>query len=79
MRDEPRSQALKTCLSRAEEVSSLMRQTLKKLYPRDGKGNRKAFEGLIGDCMDSYWSTLAEPFRQLVIKLDSPDERPRGP
>jgi len=72
MSQEPRSQALRTSLSRAEEVGSLMKQTLKKLYPRDGKGNRSAFVSLIDLCLNSYWSALAEPFRQLVINLDSP-------
>ncbi len=53
-----------------------MKQSLKKLYPRDGKGNRKAFAGLIGLCLHSYWSALAVPFRQLVIDLDSPRTDP---
>jgi len=76
MYEEPRSQALKTALSQAEGVGSLMKQTLKKLYPREGKGNRKAFENLIDLCQHSYWSALAEPFRQLVINLDSATSDP---
>ncbi len=76
MAEEPRSQALRAALSRAEAVSSLMKQSLKRLYPRDGKGNRNAFAGLTDLCLHSYWSALAQPFRQLVIDLDSPATDP---
>jgi CRISPR system Cascade subunit CasA len=76
MSDEARSQAVRASLTRAEEVSLLLKQSLKKLYPRDGKGNRNAFMGLIDRSLHSYWSALAEPFRQLVTNLDLPTSDP---
>jgi CRISPR type I-E-associated protein CasA/Cse1 len=69
--DASRTQAVKAALTRAEESGSLLRQCFKKLYPRGGMGNHKAFEGLLRECQRAYWSALAEPFRRLVIDLDT--------
>jgi CRISPR system Cascade subunit CasA len=72
--DDPvRSAAVERALARAEDVAGILRGSLKQLYPRDGKGNRKAFDGLIQQARDVYWSGLAEPFRRLAVGLDDPD------
>ena len=69
---------LERALERSEEYASLCRKALKKLYPREGKGNRKALDGQIRSVLAGYWAGLAEPFRHMVLELDGvgvePDE-----
>lgn len=71
--DPERATVIDRVLGVADEVARLIRFSLKKLYPRGGKGNTKALQGQIGQAGDAYWSALAEPFRLLVVALDEPD------
>ncbi len=54
-----------TALAHTEDDAIVLKAGLKRLYPRDGKGNRKAFDGLIQQAWGEYWSGLAERFRRL--------------
>jgi CRISPR system Cascade subunit CasA len=71
--DPGRAAAVTGALGQAGEADTLLKNHIKKLYPREGKGNRKAFGALIRQARDGYWSALAEPFRRLVVALDAED------
>jgi CRISPR system Cascade subunit CasA len=72
--DNPgRAAVVERALEKAEDVAGILKRGLKQLYPRAGKGNRKAFDGLIQQAQDAYWPRLAEPFRRLAISLDNPE------
>jgi CRISPR system Cascade subunit CasA len=68
--DAGRSAAVERALGKSDEVEGILKKNLKKLYPRGGKGNRKALDGLIHQVLETYWSGLAEPFRCLTLGLD---------
>src|SRR5262249_30467441 len=54
--DAGRSAAIERALAKSDEVEGVLRKNLKKLYPRGGKGNRKALDGLIQQALEGYWS-----------------------
>ena len=54
VREPERAATVEAVLETAEQVASLLKQGLKRLYPRDGGGNRKAFERQIGAAQRSF-------------------------
>jgi CRISPR system Cascade subunit CasA len=71
--DPDRAAVVREALEQAEQVDTLLTGHIKKLYPREGKGNPRVFGALIRQARDGYWSALAEPFRRLVVDLDVED------
>jgi CRISPR system Cascade subunit CasA len=78
VREPDRAATVERALETAKQIGDLLRQGLRKLYPRDGGGNRRAFEGLIAAARRSYWAALEESFRGLVLGLDDPSSDPEG-
>lgn len=46
----------------AENVAWTLGTAIKKTYPRDGKGNNKAFDALIARAQGEFWAQLRPPF-----------------
>jgi CRISPR system Cascade subunit CasA len=76
--DPERAAAVTEALGQAEQADTLLKDHIKKLYPREGKGNPKAFGALVRQARDGYWSALAEGFRRLVVALDAEDRDEPG-
>jgi CRISPR system Cascade subunit CasA len=71
--DPGRAAAVTEALGQAEQADKVLKDSLKKLYPREGKGNPNAFGALVRQARDGFWSALAESFRRLVVALDAED------
>jgi CRISPR system Cascade subunit CasA len=56
-------------LEKAESVSFEIRKTIKSLFPRDGKYNKKAFDSKATYSERRYWETLKPIFDDLISKL----------
>ncbi|MFH0800824.1 MAG: type I-E CRISPR-associated protein Cse1/CasA [bacterium] len=55
-------QQIQRALDVAEKASWLLKQALKKLYPRGGGGNKKALDSLVIGAQRNYWSRLQVRF-----------------
>jgi len=65
----PRSAAqVQTAMDTAGRVESYMKRAMKKAYPRDGDGNAKAFDNLIVDMRQVFWSSLCPRFGQEYLE-----------
>lgn len=60
-------------LTQAEQVAFSLRQAIKRLYPRDGGGNDKAFNGRAAYVERTYWSALRPTFEDLLFRLAATD------
>lgn len=56
-------------LERAESVGRLLRLVVRRLYPRDGGGNDRAFGSRLAYAERSYWSALRGVFEELIVQL----------
>ena len=61
--------ALETALRRAEEVSTLLRRAIRRVYPRDAAGNDKGFDTLAVRAQTSFWETMRAPFFDYLHQL----------
>ncbi len=59
-------------LKDGEEVSSLLRGALKRAYPRQGKGNKSAFDTLIDTTRAAYWREIQPEYEALLRALAEP-------
>ncbi len=71
-----RAVAVARSLERAETVGGLLRSSFKKLYPRQGEGNKQALEGQMREAIEVYWTALAEPFSRLTLVLNDSSANP---
>lgn len=58
-------------LHQAELVAYVLRLAVKKLYPRGGGGNEKAFGSRVAYVERGYWSALRGTFEALLVQLAS--------
>jgi len=56
-------------VDQAESVGDELRRAVKRLYPREGQGNKKAFERRFTYVERNYWETLHPTFNDLLYKL----------
>jgi CRISPR type I-E-associated protein CasA/Cse1 len=68
--------AIERSLEKSENVGKLLRTSLKKLYPRAGKGNTKAIEGQISESVETDWSGLGRAVSQARRGTERPVDRP---
>jgi CRISPR system Cascade subunit CasA len=55
---------IQAALDLGEKVAYLMKKALKLAYPREGKGNDKAFETIVQSSQQEVWSALHDSFEQ---------------
>jgi CRISPR type I-E-associated protein CasA/Cse1 len=58
---------IQNAIEKAETIEFLMRTAIKKLYPRDGKSNKKAFEKIQDQACSQYWNNLRPIFEKDFI------------
>ena len=62
-------------MEQAEGVSRAIRLCLKKAYPRDAGGNKKAFDTLIGAAQGEFWGSVRPDYNRMLRELaDAPTE-----
>lgn len=60
-------------IQRATEVDLGLKRALKLAYPRDGKGNKKAFDARIEYARRCFWNTLRPDYMRLLHDLAGAD------
>jgi CRISPR system Cascade subunit CasA len=55
------------CIELAESVAYYLSRAFKACYPRQGKGNKRAFDTVIQRTQSEYWATLRPMFDQAVL------------
>lgn len=63
-------------LERAEAAARLLRDAVKLAYPREGKGNDKALQTVIGYAEREFWRALEGPYQAFLERLGglAPDD-----
>jgi CRISPR system Cascade subunit CasA len=56
-------------LEHAESIAKALRQAIRHTFPREGKGNKQAFDCLIRNALRQYWYLLRPAFDCLIVKL----------
>lgn len=56
------------CLEKAESVAYHLGKALKKAYPRDGEGNKAAFDRLIQGAGSRFWVQLESVFKEDLLE-----------
>jgi CRISPR type I-E-associated protein CasA/Cse1 len=68
MQDPDAGDHVSDAMKSAETVDYALRSSIKKLYPRDGKGNKNAFDSIIANASHEFWSMLEPTFRDGYIQ-----------
>jgi len=58
-------------MERADSVAYHLGQAIKRLAPREGKGNKQALETLIAESRRVYWADLHGAYEQLLSELNA--------
>jgi CRISPR system Cascade subunit CasA len=56
-------------MDQADKVAYALRQAIKKCYPREGVGNKAAFNSLIARALNDFWTALRLNFETLLHEL----------
>jgi len=56
-------------MEQAERVDSHLRKAIKYIYPRGGGGNKKAFDSIVNDARNQFWSDLRPEYDNLLEGL----------
>lgn len=64
------SQAQKA-IDEANSVEYALGRAIKQLYPREGKGNKKAFDTIISNACRDYWHTLRPSYDDMLRDMAS--------
>ncbi|MHB0999620.1 MAG: type I-E CRISPR-associated protein Cse1/CasA [Armatimonadota bacterium] len=56
-------------MDRAGKVEYAIKKALKRVYPRDGAGNKKAFDTLYNNAQREFWSTLQSSYDSFLKDL----------
>lgn len=66
--DNPRAASTaQYCIELAESIAYYLSRAFKACYPRQGKGNKRAFDTVIKRIQSEYWATLRPVFDQAVL------------
>ena len=56
-------------MEKSESVAYSLKLAIKHTYPRDGKGNSKAFDTLIAQTSQQFWGALRNPYDELLREI----------
>jgi len=67
--NDAKGHLVQVALDKTEKISWALGKAIEHMYPREGKGNDKAFENLKNLAFFKYWSSLETPFLTDLISL----------
>jgi hypothetical protein len=56
-------------MDRAESVAYALRQAIKRVYPREGVGNKAAYDALVAGAQSDFWNLLRPRYDTLLREL----------